>query len=489
MAKQSYSLLEDFELKGLWWLPDHPDHKVPGTLSFENEKRISLELLGGFQNKVTYLSGSFQPDIILGITVSGEYCTLLGNREAKNQINSPGIDYSTFSSSYLFIGKHYCSVHDIVFSSFQVSFTNLENWLFLKDPFPIEKPENKLKGEWKLTYSNPEVFSAKIDALNSTVESIHELNQDIRYFKQVTWNSRAYLKITPKKNRDFEWFRRVFLDLCCFLTLVISDTTYVISIKAFGDDIEITREHKSKETIEVFFTQNKPSLKQDIHHFEMLIPFHRISSKIETVLCLWFSRALELRSVYNLFFGTFYNPGMFLEFHFLSLIQATESYHRATKEGKYLSDKDWKPYRDALIETIPTALDNSHKESLKSRLKYGNEYSLRKRLIELMSVIDEKSLTAMFPSKDYVVDKDVKEAVKIFINKIIDTRNYLTHYDSELKDSSLKEVDLYWAYQRLRLFLTLLLLKEVDIDEETIIASMKENNKISQILSHRLSFE
>jgi hypothetical protein len=45
MAKPSYTLLDDFELKGIWWLPEQPDLQISGILSFENEKKISLEIM------------------------------------------------------------------------------------------------------------------------------------------------------------------------------------------------------------------------------------------------------------------------------------------------------------------------------------------------------------------------------------------------------------------------------------------------------------
>ena len=78
---------------------------------------------------------------------------------------------------------------------------------------------------------------------------------------------------------------------------------------------------------------------------------------------------------------------------------------------------------------------------------------------------------------------------KYFTGAIVDTRNYLTHYDDDLKDSSLKGADLYWANQRLRIFITILLLKEIDIEENVILDSMRENNKISQIFNKRQNAE
>jgi len=168
---------------------------------------------------------------------------------------------------------------------------------------------------------------------------------------------------------------------------------------------------------------------------------------------------------------------MYLEFHFLSLMQALESFHRATKGGKYLSDKSWKPYKEKLVNEIPVELDSGHRESLKNRIKYGNEYSLKKRLGELLRTLDEKTLSVLSPSTKY------------FTGVIVDTRNYLTHYDDELKNSSLKDADLYWANQRLRIFITILLLKEIGIEENVILESMRKNNKFNQILSKRQNAE
>ena len=477
MAKQSYTLLSDFELKGLWWLPEQPDLQISGIISFENEKKISLELLGSFHEVKTFGSGDFfHPDIILGITDNGQVCTLFRNFETQNQMNFPGIQKSIIESQYLFVGKHYNTTDDICFSSFQANFTNLENWL-VKRPFSMEIPKDAKTGEWKLTHKWPDEFISNIEVLNSTIESTHEFKTDGDLTRNATWKSKAYLKIIPKKQEHFKWFWKVIYDLCNFLTLLIGDTTYIVSVKAYGDDIEITPEQKTKETIEVFFTQKKPGLNEGIHPFEMIIPFPRISDKIERVMSLWFSKAQNLRSVYDLFFGTFYNPGMYRQFHFLSLIQAIESYHRVTKGGKYISDDSWQTYRKTLADHIPAELDSGHRESLKSRIKYGNEYSLRKRLSELLCTIDKKSLLVLFPSKNFLA------------GTVVDTRNYLTHYDVELKDSSLKGADLYWANQRLRIFLTLLLLKDIEIEESVILASMKENNKISQIFNKRQSAE
>jgi len=72
-----------------------------------------------------------------------------------------------------------------------------------------------------------------------------------------------------------------------------------------------------------------------------------------------------LKPVYNLYFGTLYNPRLYLKHQFLSLIQAPEAFHQPSYEVKYLPDKNYKKIYDPLIATIPDKV----KSDLKDRLK------------------------------------------------------------------------------------------------------------------------
>ena len=44
-------MIEELEIKGLWWLPEKPDLKLPGTLTFSPYKGLSLEVQGSFKER------------------------------------------------------------------------------------------------------------------------------------------------------------------------------------------------------------------------------------------------------------------------------------------------------------------------------------------------------------------------------------------------------------------------------------------------------
>ncbi|MDN5873075.1 MAG: hypothetical protein L0H29_01670, partial [Sinobacteraceae bacterium] len=52
----------------------------------------------------------------------------------------------------------------------------------------------------------------------------------------------------------------------------------------------------------------------------------------------------------------------------------------AIADGTYMSPEDYEAVRHALATAIPSSVGADHREALKSRIKYGNELSLRKRI-------------------------------------------------------------------------------------------------------------
>src|SRR5438270_13927497 len=99
--------------------------------------------------------------------------------------------------------------------------------------------------------------------------------------------------------------------------------------------------------------------------------------------------------------------------------------------------------RDLLIAAIPPTSPPGLRDKLRIVLKYANQYSLRKRLDSLLNELgtDSRKKIAPFPP--------------LFIEKIVNTRNYLTHYDPELRDTALSGIiPMYIAGLALRILLT-----------------------------------
>jgi hypothetical protein len=468
------TLFENMEWKGIWWLPGSEDTQVPGTLKYEIGKSITLELIGSLIDRPDpFKVENLRLEIIHGFTEDSQPITLHKNFETRINIASSGLVKSAFISKYVFIGKHFQSPEAITFSSMESNFTDLEEWMC---QYPFEFIwGGKNSDKRTVSYSFPPRHDVFVKCLNSKIETNHHFSSSGNGFRRVEWTHTSFLKIAPiKKEESFEWYLKTIIGLQNLLSLFIGEPIYPKIIIGSGDSRELRPGLKIPETINVLFRQHRPEARENIHPLEMVIILPMIISELQDILCKWFEKSEALNSVFDLYFGTLYNPDMYFHSQFLNLIQAVESYHRVTIGGKYISDVDWKPYCQALGNSIPAELSPEHKESLLSRIKYGNEYSLRKRIRDLLKGLESSTVDELSPSKNY------------FTGKIVETRHYLTHYDECLKNKALAGLDLYYANKRLRALLTILLLREIGLKEKTILDQIRKIELFRDVIKAKL---
>lgn len=136
------SLLDEFELRGRWWLPEKPDAEFAGTLYYAPEGPIRLELMGALKQlelstdqPIQFPLPPIRRQIILGRTERGKDCTLYGALEVRNPtslIPEMLVNSSIFVSN-LFVGAHFPNELALKFRKMRLSCTHLEEWLGL-DP-------------------------------------------------------------------------------------------------------------------------------------------------------------------------------------------------------------------------------------------------------------------------------------------------------------------------------------------------------------------
>jgi hypothetical protein len=203
-----------------------------------------------------------------------------------------------------------------------------------------------------------------------------------------------------------------------------------------------------------------PKVPKTLLPFDMLFTFKDISDRFEVFLRNWFEKADLLEPVYNLCFGTLYNPRMYLEHKFLNMVQAIEAYHRRTMKNFELTEEQHKKRIEEILNAVPL----EHKDWLENKLAYSNEPNLRKRLKEILEkfadVLDE-----------FIPDNDS------FIHKVATTRNYLTHYDERLKELSVEGEELYHFTQKLKILLEICLLKELGFTSDNIKSLISKNRR------------
>jgi hypothetical protein len=463
-----FTFFDNFELSGWWWLPDRPGGRLYGTLKYKNGESISLELTGSFSDENIIFGGKiWRSEIIIGFSENGKEVTLLTNYEISRSSHAPGTTRSIIISDYIFLGKHFISLESIRFSAIQANYTNLEEWMW---DYPFEsKHENDI---WSTSYKRPQSFKARVPSLNSIIESAFSVRNSGDGFRTFEWVHAGFIRLTPSQENNFKWFLRQLIDIQYLLSLCANAPIYIKYITALGNKVYRPLPGGGlyyDETIDIYFIQARYNVIEKIHPLQMLINLSVIRNKLRTILELWFNNANILRSVYDLYFGYLYNPRMYIQFLFLSLVQALESFHRIKMSGKYINDKGYKKYEEMIINSIPPEINPDHRDSLKARIKYGNEFSLRKRFNEIL-----------FTLRNTINKIDIP--ANVISDKIVDTRNYLTHYDEEALNKSLQNEELFYANQLLSIIITILLLREAGFKEEMLITAFINNRYIKDLL-------
>jgi hypothetical protein len=462
-ATVTSTLFDSFEFQGYFWLPATPDRRVPGVVRYA-ESDITLSLLGTLESttlqQFAVVGPPFKADIVLGQAKNGKKLTLFECTQIGTTTNIPhGTGSSTVSASCLLIGKHFASKADLLFHSLSINYLHLEEWIAYR-PFPPQEQEQNASGKtttYISKYVVPEKLEYSVAPLGSDIiiDSQSFFGGFASYHKESREHV-ALLTLKPEVKQPFDWFLERVVDLQNLLTLFIGEPTFPKRTILYGDEIDGPG-FKYREDIQLFFHPAHGKMEERLHPVRMLAIFPAVSGHFGTILNSWFSKKELLETVCDLFFGVIYNNYLFLQFRFLGLIQALETYCRRVQGGTYLPDTDYEKIAAALKAALPPTTPQDLRSSLvNGKIKYGNEYSLRKRLRELLCSLEDDTtkLVTQTPGK--------------FCDDVTATRNYLTHYSSELQAQAFKGGDLYSAYLRLRMLVTIVLLKELGIEEKAI---------------------
>ena len=443
-------MTEKFEYEGKWWLPDKPEEQIHGTLKFSPFEKAVLDLKGAF--KIA------EPEVIWGILLDGRKITLFKCFLNELKVSSSG-SVSSFDAYFVFIGDHFQKAENIKFKRVSVHYSYVDKWA--NDVTGFDKgtlwDEMMKEEEIMIKYRLPQSFIANVsDDLKVSLK--FEVKRSVRY-REVSIREMPVIVIETFRDRTFKRYRNIIRHMQHFLSLGVGKPVYPLAIEG------ITEREKP---IIIFHRSQAIPTPEPVYSHEMLFTFRDISDRFESFLRNWFKKADALKSVYDLYFGTLYNPHAYLEQQFLSLVQAIEAFHRyAYKDrDKYLTKDKYLQVKNKLMEAIPDWVDNAWKDKLKGFLKYGNEFSLPKRLNQIVEEYSE------------VVNKFINNK-KNFVGKIVNTRNYLVHRDEELRECAASGGELGQLTQRLKALLEVCLLKELGFSLKEIKGITKSKIHIS----------
>ena len=424
----------------------HDKHEFKGILELKNNNICLKTNLSSFfkdkYKKIEVIIGN-----INGVDVTLYNCQLLNSYENLY-----------FIVEYIFKGYNFKDT--LFFQGCFVKFDYLNEWM-TNHSFLIKR--------------NVDLFQITPYPHKKSI-NLGYFNIDFGFGKYIS-ESRTSFEVKNNFEIKFEYNEpTLFNDILKDVNIFKNFLTFAIytKIDIFNFNIYIKDSNGNNIEFQVFSRNFNLIEKSDFQIFNVLMEFHKIEDNLEFLLNNWYAMFYKFKPFFDIYFINFSN-NLYAEALLIAYTQALESYMRDNDsfEDKYIVEEDYDEISKEIKNFISNLeLSKDHKQSLNSRIKYGNEYSLRSRL---------KSLFKEFKNFE-LIKLILNEYSDKFVDIVVETRNYYTHFDK--KHSLVKSgKELVMLNNNLRLLLDLCLLKEMRLNQEYIneLSSNKWKSKLEPL--------
>ncbi len=459
--------MKDVQYLGLWWSPTNEADKVSGTITFSEDRGISLNLIGSLSGN-RYFGAPEHYSTILGQTNSGQFITLRSCQQVKYQLGAPGFAVEDIVADEMYVGKHHSTLDLQQFHRTKATYTYLTNWYGFSGFDGQEKYTlEHILEKFELQYVFPDPVKVKV--FDTSISISHTFHRNLKLFgadlyEEVTVTFESQQELTME-----QWQKKWLRPLQNFLTFATGKPNRITGITVFSrkSDRLVDNGKVVPRPITVYYRQ--PSVKAQYYEKlakpDMLFSYQDIKDDIQKILYNWFRVSDSFETVSSLLFVTQYSLMPILNPRFLSVSQAVEIFHRRKYSSHVMQKERYKNFVRLIIrQAIP-----SQRDWLRKKLQHANEPSLFTRVNQLLDVADEV-MTPLVGNTER------------FARKVADTRNYLTHYSPKLKNKAASDIELYWMIEALVILVQWSLLVELGVSPEQCTALFKENRNYQHVL-------
>ncbi len=431
---------EEIKKSGYFWLPSTPREAVPGTLSISDGGNIELEVLHQLGDRRTPFGGGRKR--IVGQIENDEIVTL-DDCFFKGIRGSIGISKSLIHVGRAFIGVPYDDGEIPLFNTLTFSVEGIDEWVGISG----------ISGEWPseksttISYQDPGDISINLDNGMQLLIKFGPGSRITR--KEARISQKTYFILTSQEARELEDFISVARKITYFLCFAMDQTVSLDSMSATSNSLRRDI-GEGRTRVDVYYPSWPYSKDEPKTNRIKLFEFEEIRNDAENIINNWIEAYEKITPAFNQYFLAKMGMQTYLEERFLALAQGLEAYHRRTSEEKRMDETEFEKLVEHLIDQCP----EEKREWLSDKLNYGNEVSLSKRLRDIIK-----------PFRAVIGNRTKRESL---INKIVKTRNYLTHYDLSLESEAAKGEDLWPLCLKMELLFQLHFLQLIGFSQEQI---------------------
>jgi hypothetical protein len=452
---------EPIEISGYFWLPGKPDQRLPGVLHVSETGKTTLEVIGVFGDAIAALTDS-SPDLrrVVGVVENGDMVTLEHCFYTNRNVSFGGLSKSTIYANFFLRGVQYDEDEPILFSKFSFSLEGLDEWLSITG---LRVDHNWEEKTASIHFNPPKEIVYQLPAGMSLAFTFGWTLPGAPIVTEAKITQKAYITIKSESLRPIEDFLALVFKVNNFLCFAIDETVSLDSATCYSN--EITRDVADGEKREVpikLYYQSSPfsDTRPNISWHNMLFRYGHVANQLEAILKSWLSNYETSEPAFNLYFASKAGAHKYLVGRFLSLAQGIETLHRRNSKDTLMPETEFGDLVAALVKSCPP----TQQDWLEKKLEYANELPLRRRIRQMLEPFES-------------LYGDSKQR-KHFIGKVIDTRNYLTHYDEKLAQQAAKGESLWSLCMKLEALFQLHFLRLIGLDGDFIKNLVNENHAL-----------
>lgn len=462
---KKYRITQESIFSGEWFLREDNAPQIHGTLSWDLD-RASLKLNGAFRP----LRGPFYGydgstyAAVHGTTTESELVTLLQAMTVGSGFNigPNGMRESeTLVSSCIIVGAHVNPATE--YSEVSSRIPGMQLWIGRSGVSrTVIDRQTGCNGSVVFQVEHLPEETIEITDIKAQIGWGFENYYSGDLMSEISVSISAHVTIRPLQPKTLDWYLEQFGKLTTLLSL--------ISGSPMAQDHISAKVAQTDSDVQVLVSLRQPSCCEYKNQHEFYMLRNGMEIDLGSAFKKWIAAYDAIETPSQLALNVLNSKGLWPHVEFLSLMQALEGFHRAIHMGQYVSREEYEAVALSLNNAIPKNVKADLKDSLKARIRYGNEVSLRKRLDELVA-----------PLSDVLRKPILGESGKI-PRTWIDTRNYYTHWDENSRNSILQGRELHQAHVRIRHLLRVLYLRFVGIPESAIVRSLENGNSEAQYL-------
>ena len=362
---------------------------------------------------------------------------------------SIGISKSLIRVNRIFTGVGYDEDEIPRFNSVTFSVEGIDEWIGRSGINVDHQFEERTA---TISYQSPENIPLNLGDGMQLLITFHWTLPGFPIIKEARISQKTYFELVSEDERELDDFISVVRKITNFLCFAMDQTVSLDSMSATSDNLrqDIGEGRTRAIPINIYYQSWPYSKDEPVSNRSKLFGFEEIQNDAERIIKNWIEAYEKITPAFNLYFLAKMGMQTYLEERFMALAQGLEAYHRRTSEEKRMDETEFEKLVEHLVDQCP----EEKREWLSDKLNYGNEVSLSKRLRDIIK-----------PFKDVIGNRTKRESL---INKIVKTRNYLTHYDQSLELEAAQGEDLWPLCLKMELLFQLHFLKLIGFSREQI---------------------